>query len=184
MDFPLLKTLEINENIVDFLDKKFYEFSLSNKLISAKESNDPVYISDTGVHTGNLCLWDDLEYKNFINTEILNLCSKQLNIDSKFINIHYTHFFDYRKGGKVNLHNHIFSEDFVLFVYMNTCSSGETVFYLNPDLSYKLNTQVKIKPTRGLGAVFSSMLFHEVEFTSEPKKIFVIGIKIYLNKKN
>lgn len=180
MNFPLLNTFEVDSDIVNFLNKKFNQFSTEQSLISSKESQDTIYVSETGVHTGNLCLWNDIEYKSFLNKKLLNICSEKLGLDSKFVHINFTHFFDYREGGQVKFHNHLESEDFVLFIYTNTCLSGNTVFYLNHHPDYKHRTKVKLKPTFGLGAIFSSMLFHEAEFTTEPKRIFVVGIKVYL----
>jgi len=180
MNFPLLNTFQVDDSIVNFLNKKFDQFSVEQELISSKESEDSIYVSETGVHTGNLCLWDDVEYRNFLYNELLDICSNKLNIDSKYVHIHFTHFFDYRDGGEVKLHNHLECEDFVLFIYTNTCLSGDTVFYLNHHPEYKHRTKIKLKPTSGLGAIFSSMLFHEAEFTRESKRIFVVGIKIYL----
>lgn len=180
MNFPLLNTFQVEDSIVDFLNRKYDEFSSTNGLISSKDSNDTIYVSDTGVHTGNLCLWNDVEYRNFINTTLLNICSNKLDLDPKFVHIHFTHFFDYREGGQVKLHNHLTAEDFVLFIYTKTCSSGHTVFYLNHHPEYMHRTKVRLKPTRGFGSIFSSMLFHEAEYTNEPKRIFVVGIKVYL----
>ena len=178
VNFPLLKTFQIEEYLIDFLNEKFEKYSLEQKLFSAENS---IYISDTGVYTFNLCKWNDENYRSFIKDDLLGICSNQLNIDKENIDIHYTHFFDYRQGGKVEFHNHIDHEDYVMIVYVNTCSKGDTVFYLNHHPNYRHRTKIKIKPTKGLGSIFSSMLFHEAEFTEEPKRIFVVGIKIDLD---
>jgi len=179
MDFPLLKTFQVDESTVNFLNKKLQQFSSQNKLISSKDSGDDIYVSETGVHTGNLCLWDDPEYQDFLSNDLLEMCSSQLNIDKKHISFKFNHFFDYREGGEVKLHNHVTNEDFVLFIYTNTCSSGHTVFHLNH--LFEKGKIVKLKPTFGLGAIFSSMLYHEAEYTNEPKKIFVVAINIDLD---
>ena len=180
MKFPLLNTFQVDESIVSFLNRKFEQYSSSNSLVFPSKTNDPVYVSETGVHTKNMCLWDDDEYRNFLDNTLLEMCSKELELDKDKIDIHFTHFFDYRKGGLVNVHNHSAYEDYVMFIYTNTCSSGNTVFYLNWE--HKSRTKVKLKPTSGLAALFSSSLFHEAEYTSEPKRIFVVGIKINLWK--
>lgn len=180
VNYPLLNTFQIDDSTVNFLNKKFDQFSEEQELISSKESEDSIYISETGVHTGNLCLWKDIEYKNFVKKDLLDICSSQLGLDTKNVHINFTHFFDYRTGGEVKLHNHLECEDFVLFIYTNTCNSGDTIFYLNHHPDYKHRTKVKLKPTFGLGAIFSSMIYHEAEFTNESKRIFVVGIKVYL----
>jgi len=180
MKFPLLNTFQVDESIVSFLNRKFEQYSSSNSLVFPAKTNDPVYVSKTGIHTTNLCLWDDDEYKNFLDNTLLEMCSKELELDRDDIDIHFTHFFDYRKGGWVRPHKHSPFEDYVMFIYTNTCSSGHTVFYLNPD--HKDRTTVKLQPTSGLAAFFSSSLVHEAEYTSEPKRIFVVGIKINLWK--
>ncbi len=180
MDFPLLKTFNADESIVNFLNKKYEQLFSEGQIFETKNSNDTIYVTETGFHSGNLCLYEDKEYKNFLENDLLQICSNQLNIDPKQIIIHYTHFFDYNKGGHVKLHNHVKSEDFVLFVYLNTCSGGNTVFYLNHLPEYSHRTKVKLKPTGGLCSIFSSMLFHKAEFTDEAKRIFVVGIKVDL----
>ena len=178
LNFPLLKTFQIKEETINFLNEKFEKYSLEQELFPAE---NVIYISNTGVHTTNLCEWNDEDYLCFMKDDLLDICSNQLNIDKRNIGIHFTHFFDYRKGGEVHLHNHINNEDYVMIIYVNTCSKGDTVFYLNHHPDYKHRTKVKLKPTKGLGSIFSSMLFHEAEFTDEPKRIFVVGIKIYLD---
>ena len=89
---------------------------------------------------------------------------------------HYIHFLDYDKGGRMELHNHKEHEDFVLFIYLKTCQSGQTVFYLN-DL-FPERTTISVTPKENLGAVFSAMVDHEGLYTKEHKRIFVCGIKM------
>ena len=78
----------------------------------------------------------------------------------------------------MDLHNHWINEDFVMFIYLKTCSSGRTIFYLN-DYSEESakRTCVGIMPKKNLAAIFSSLIPHEGEFCNENKKIFVVGIK-------
>jgi hypothetical protein len=177
MDFPLLRTFNVDDSIVDFLNRKYEQLFFEGKIIQTKDS---IYVTETGFNSSNLCFYEDIEYKHFLNNHLLQICSNELKIDSKKISINYTHYFDYNKGGYVKLHNHINSEDFVLFFYLNTCSGGNTVFYLNHLPQYSHRTKVKINPIRGHCAIFSSMLFHEAEFTDEAKRIFVVGIQVNL----
>ena len=73
-------------------------------------------------------------------------------------------------------HVHKYNEDFVLFIYLKTCKTGETVFYLNEQ--YPERTLVSITPTENVGAIFSSLVMHEGKYTKEKKRIFVCGIKM------
>jgi len=155
MDFPLLKNIKVIPDTVEFLNRKFEQFSKEQTL----HSGDNIFVSKTGVHTGNLCNWKDQEFTTFLNKTLLDLCSQQLDLPKEKIYVHFTHFFDYGEGGEVRIHHHADSEDFVLFVYTNTCSEGCTIFYLN-DRS-KDTTEVKIKPIYGEGVIFSSLVQHK-----------------------
>ena len=177
IDFPLLKTFEVDSSFVNFLNKKFSDYIEENSITPA---SGPIYLSETGGHTKNLVEWENEEYQTFLNTTLLDLISKQLNLNKSQVKIHYNHFFDYNEGGEVKIHNHSHSEDFVIFVYTKTCDSGHTVFYLNSKEEFRKRTVVRLKPTFGLCACFSSSLFHFAEYTDESKRIFVIGVRINL----
>jgi hypothetical protein len=77
LNYPLLKTVEVNEYLTDFLNKKFY-----------------YYIKTVGKEgqktTPNLLLWQDEEYQNFLNNEILNLISKEFSINKEEIKYVWT----------------------------------------------------------------------------------------------
>lgn len=175
MNFPLINTFQVGDRTIDFLNRKFDQYVSEQGLISAKASGDEVYVTDTGVFTNNMCLWEDEEFTRFVDW-LVDLFAEKLDVTRNAISIHFTHFFDYQQGGLVNVHEHTDSEDFVMIVYTNTSESGDTIFYLNP--KFKSRTHVSCKPTKGLAVLFSSMLQHEVKYTSDPKRIFVVGVRI------
>ena len=175
MNFPLINTFEIGESTIDFLNKKFDQYvNEKNKLTVG---GDDIYLTETGVFTEDLCGWDDKEFAKFVHW-LTDLFTDKLNLPRECINIHFTHFFDYRDGGSVNPHDHVASEDYAMIVYTNTCTTGDTIFYLNPHPDHCERTMLKCKPKKGLAVLFSSMMIHEVEYTSEPKRIFVVGVRI------
>ena len=72
----------------------------------------------------------------------------------------------------MNQHKHWHNEDFVMFIYLKDCKRGKTIFYLN-DYSdqFKKRTQVGITPKKNTAAIFSSLLLHKGEKTTEDKRI-------------
>lgn len=175
MNFPLINTFEIGESTIDFLNKKFDQYVKEKKKLTI--GGDFIYLTDTGVFTEDLCGWDDKEFAKFVDW-LTDLFIDKLNLPRERIKIHFTHFFDYRDGGSVTRHDHIAAEDYVMIVYTNTCASGDTIFYLNPHPNHCERTMLRCKPKKGLAVLFSSMMIHEVEYTSEPKRIFVVGVRI------
>ena len=178
MDFPLFKTFKIDELTTNFLNKKYEDYSKSCGLNPADGS---IYNSEPGHFTQNLVDWDDTEYQKFATNELTEIIIHNLKINKDQFSIHYTHFFDYNKGGYVDIHTHEASEDFVLIFYLNDIKvGGETCFFLNSRKEFKERTFIKIKPTKSLVTCFSSMVPHSAEWTSEPKRIYVVGIRINL----
>jgi len=176
MKFPLLNTFQVDESTVSFLNRKFEEYSNSHSLVFPSKENDNYFITPTGVHTQNMCAWNNDEYQDFLNTTLIPMCAKELGMGRENVKLRFTHFFDYREGGYVKPHTHCDCEDYVMFIYTKTCSSGHTIFYLNPINPDK--TKVQLKPTSGLCAFFAGTLLHEAAYTNEPKRIFVVGVKI------
>jgi hypothetical protein len=181
MDFPLLKTFTVDDNIVEFLNQKFDYFSSSHEMNKGETSFNNKSI-ESGYQTGNLLYWEDLEYKKFLNNDLLELISKNLRLPKTNIEYFWTHILDYRDGGKMDPHKHWYNEDFVIFIYLKTCKSGQTVFYLNDYCAeYMERTSVELLPVSGCGAIFSGLVLHEGKFTEENKRIFVAGIKVSTN---
>ena len=181
MDFPLLKTFQVDSKTIDFLNQKREQYFKEG---STRPAENDIYISDTGRFTHNLVDWDDKEYKQFISDVLLNNISNLLNLSPEKVDLYFQHIFDYKEGGYVKPHNHAHVEDFVVIIYLNTCDKGKTIFYLNKEQGYDTDRSDKIKaeisPIKGNGVCFSSLLVHEAELTSESKKIFVVGVRVNL----
>ena len=174
MDFPLLKTFKVDLEIVDFLNQKYEQYSKNHSTILPEGSS---FVTDTGQITNNLASWEDDEYQQFVVDVLLNDISNLLNLPKEKIDLYFQHLYDYKKGGYVKLHNHAHCEDFVVIIYLNTCSKGKTIFYFN-EMGDK--TKVEISPIKGNGVCFSSLVMHEAELTSESKRIFVAGVRVNL----
>ena len=181
MDFPLLKTFKVDSKTLDFLNRKSQQYFKDCPTIPAE--ND-FYISNTGQFTHNLSYWNDREYQQFVDGELVNIISDLINLPKRKIDLHFQHIFDYKEGGYVKPHNHAHLEEFAVIIYLNTCSKGKTIFYLNKEQHYQTlrsnKTKVEISPIKGDGVCFSSLLVHEAELTSESKKIFVVGVRVKL----
>jgi hypothetical protein len=175
MNFPLLKTFEVSNIISSFLEKKFDDYK--KQYGSWDEENS--FNTEYGYQTDNLLKWDDKEFNIFTKENLLQVVSSQLNIDKTKISFHWIHFLDYVNGGSMNQHKHWHNEDFVMFIYLKDCKRGKTIFYLN-DYSdqFKERTQVGITPKKNTAAIFSSLLLHKGEKTTENKRIFVMGIRV------
>jgi len=133
----------------------------------------------SGYQTNNILFWNDFEYQNFITNSLLEIISKNLNVDKNSIEYFWNHFLEYQNGGKMDLHKHFHNEDFVIFIYLKTCKTGQTIFYLNDySVESKKRTSIELLPISGTGAIFSSLVLHEGKFTTENKRIFVVGVKI------
>jgi len=179
MDFPLLRTFSVDDNIVRFLNKKFdYYYCISPESSDKSNYFNNINIK-SGYQTDNLLNWSDSEYQNFLNTDLLEIISKNLGIGKNNIEYFWTHMLEYQNGGKMDAHRHFHNEDFVIFIYLKTCKTGETVFYLNDYCQeYKERTSIEILPVSGSGAIFSSLVLHEGKYTEENKRIFVAGVRI------
>ena len=178
MNFPLLKTFEVDSKITKFLNKKFNQYSSSHPNIPDINCfNNQEY--NSGYQTQNLLDWNDSEYQTFLKTELIDLISEKLNLKKSSISYFFTHMLDYQNGGMMGEHTHYHNEDFVMFIYLKTCSSGETVFYLNDFCEeYRERTMVKLIPKENQAAIFSSLVLHKGLFTEENKRIFVAGIRV------
>jgi hypothetical protein len=181
INFPLLKTFEVDASITEFLNQKFEEYSSIN---SSNDNHHTAFTNESynsGYQTGNLLNWEDAEYQKFIKGELFDLVSENLCLDKNKIEYFWNHMLDYHVGGKMDYHRHDQNEDFVIFIYLKTCSSGDTVFYLNDYCQeYVDRTTVRITPKKNLGVCFSSIVLHKGEITEQNKRIFVCGIRINL----
>ena len=181
MDFPLLKTFQVDSKTIDFLNQKREQYFKEGP---TRPAENAIYISDTGRFTHNLVYWRDKQYKQFSSDVLLNNISNLLNLSPEKVDLYYQHIFDYKEGGYVKPHNHAWIEDFVVIIYLNTCDKGKTIFYLNKEQGQDTDRSDKIKveisPIKGNGVCFSSLLVHEAELTSESKKIFVVGVRVNL----
>jgi len=175
-NFPLLKTFDVDSEITNFLNLKFDEYFQHHDLIPAENI---VYVSETGGYTMNLLEWKNIEYQKFLNSNIIDVIAKCLDLSRDDFYLHYNHMFDYACGGYVKEHKHDHAEDYVFIFYLNDCSTGETVFFLNNHNEIdKQRTSIRVYPNKNRGVCFSSMLFHKAEYTNEAKKIFVVGVKL------
>jgi hypothetical protein len=180
INFPLLKTFSVNNDIVNFLNQKFDQYIKShecNKEITCFNNQN----INSGYQTDNLLTWGDSEYQTFLKTILLKIISQNLLVNENQIEYFWTHMLEYKNGGAMGEHKHYHNEDFVFFIYLKTCQSGETIFYLNDYCQeYMDRTSVKIMPTSGKGAIFSSLVLHEGKYTEENKRIFVCGMRVNL----
>ena len=180
MNFPSLKTFEVESRITDFLNRKFEEYQ---KVFPPLD----IYYPDNsfkgeGYQTGNLLKWEDKEYSNFRSTELMDLTINLFEIDRPYgIQFFYNHMLEYGKGTSMAPHQHLHNEDYVMFIYLNDCNDGHTGFYLNDHQpEYKERTTVRVKPIKNTGVFFHAGIRHEGFPTYENKKIFVSGIRIDL----
>jgi len=177
MDFPLLKTFQVDPQTIDFLNQKRQQYFENHP---TKPAENIVYMSDTGRFSGNLASWEDKEYQQFVHEELVNSISILINLPKEKIDLHHQYVWDYKDGGYVKPHNHSHAEDFVVIIYLNDCDKGKTIFYLNEKEKFRERTKIEISPIKGNGVCFSSLLVHEAELTSESKKIFVSGVRVNL----
>lgn len=178
IDFPLLRTFSVDDKIVEFLNKKF-DLHFNSHNCSEDITFFNINRTDFGYETSNLLTWEDLEYQDFLNNDLLKIISENLGIPECNIEYFWVHILEYQNGGKLDPHKHKQNEDFVIFIYLKTCNTGETVFYLNDYcLEYKKRTTVEILPKSGTASIFSSLILHEGKFTKESKRIFVAGVRV------
>ena len=174
MNFPLLKKFTVNEEITEFLLKKNKEYIEQNPIPLQEPTGFSNDKKNSGYQSSNLLLWEDKEFQFFIREKLYDFICKNLGIPG--IRYYWVHILEYENGGSMDIHDHKHNEDFVFFIYLSSCQTGDTIFYLN-DESMK-RTSVRIKPEKGMGACFSSLLPHKGEYTEENKKIFVVGLRV------
>ena len=178
MNFPLFKTFKVSPFTTSFLNKKFDEYKKEHESFNIRENS---FNANNGYQTENLLNWKNKKFKKFIKYKLSKLISSQLKLNESKIDYHWIHFLDYYDGGSMNYHKHSHNEDFVLFIYLKNCKSGETVFHLNDHCQeYADRTEIRLLPKKNLGSIFSSLVMHKGEHTSENKRIFVVGIKVNL----
>jgi len=113
----------------------------------------------------------------------LEMISNQLSVPKSKITYFWNHMLEYNNGGEMDYHKHYHNEDFVLFIYLSSCSTGNTVFHLNDyNEEYSNRTVIKLKPEKEMGAIFSSLILHKGEYTEENKRIYVVGIRVDTQK--
>ncbi len=179
MNFPLLKTFDVSNSITLFLEKILIQYV--NQVGWTNYDLKNCFDENKGYLTDNLLEWDDEKFKNFTQNELLDLISSHLETDKSKLSYTWIHFLSYENGGSMERHKHWHNEDFVLFIYLKTCSSGRTIFYLNDFIEeHAKRTPVGILPKKNLAAIFSSMILHEGELCndSDNKQIFVVGVKV------
>tara|TARA_B100000287_G_scaffold367763_1_gene363674 strand:+ start:35 stop:589 length:555 start_codon:yes stop_codon:yes gene_type:complete len=174
-NLPLIKEFDVDLELVSFLNKKYRDYILGNQILYDAEKR--IYMSDTGVYTGNLLEWENEEYQDFVKGKLTDIVSEELNLSKDQFNHWFNHIFDYQGSGYVREHRHEQSEEFTLLFYLKTCTSGNTVFYLNTwDDERRERTAISFTPTAGKGIVFSGLVNHSVEDVTEGKRIFAAGV--------
>lgn len=177
MNYPLLNSFNVDEEITEQLIKSYTLYKELNPMADKDKNNFSNNEKYSGYQTSNLLHWENNEFQSFLKNIFYNCVSKQLG--TNLFSYYWAHYLEYENGGSMDIHKHWHNEDFVLFIYLSTCSTGHTVFYLNDyNKEHMERTCVRIPPVKGTGACFSSLLAHEGEFTYESKKIFVVGIRL------
>ena len=190
---PKFKTFNIDLSTIDLLLKKLADYvegsnlysEISNMHESTSEkrlyqAENLIYMAPTGVYSHNLKEWDDDEYHDCVNNNILNRIPELIGLDDERIDIFTHNFWDYRDGGYVKKHSHFGKDDFTILIYLNTCETGRTGFYFEDEGMNNRYPSIRVTPTKGLACCFSGDMQHDVETTLEPKKTLVIGIKVNL----
>ena len=180
MNIPSFKTFKVDDKIIDFLNRKFKQYQ------ETFPPSDRYYpkncFKGEGYQTGNILEWQDDEYQQFLRKECSQLIDDIFEVDYPYkVEFFFHHMLEYGKGTSMPLHTHDHNEDFVVFIYLNDCSDGQTVFYLNDKKDeFKERTSVIVKPTKNMGVVFHAGISHEGLPTYQNKKVFVCGIRIDL----
>ena len=177
MNYPLLRNFSVDPLITKFLIDKYESYRNSNPMTWQENTSFNNNEKNSGYQTPNLHKWQDEEFQTFLNNGLSKFVSEQLGTD-KF-SYFWVHYLEYENGGGMDIHKHWHNEDFVLFLYLSTCNSGHTVFYLNDyNQEHMERTCIRVQPIKSTGTCFSSLLSHKGEFTYENKKIFVVGLKL------
>ena len=115
-----------------------------------------------------LNLLDYIDAKIFYNyiDKVKLLCENVLNLKLKYF---YIHMIDYQNGGKMNVHTHNHNEDYSFILYLNSCTDGETILYID-------NIPHKIIPEKNKVLLFSSHIPHSAAY-SESKRVLVGGLR-------
>ena len=179
MDFPLLKTFEVEswlvESLLEFLEE--LKIKLPNWEYKTAFSDVP-----DSYETDNLV---DRDYPqlDIFSKYFISKASDLLHVPEKNIELFWFHFLDYGKGGEMGIHNHMHLEDFVMFIYLSTCDDGQTTWYLNNfDGESQKRTTISCVPERGKGALFSSLVDHYgTPNAAGTKKLCVLGLRVRLD---
>ena len=174
-NFPLFKTIEVDDRVVIFLENilKLYKSENDNHPQSNFKGSEDTY------RCGNFLLWNNSEFNQFKNTILTDLYSEHLNIPTNKVDIVWSHMLEYGSGASMHPHKHMHNEDFGLVIYLNDCDDGQTEFFLNDhDIKSLIRTKFCVTPRKGLGVCFSSMILHEGAFSAQGKRMFVSGMRI------
>ena len=129
MNYPLLKNFKVDAEITNFLIKKYEEYRKTNVMSWQEDTAFSNKDKNSGYQTSNMLYWDNDEFQSFLNNKFFAFVSNELG--SNNLSYFWAHYLEYKGGGSMDIHKHCHNEDFVLFVYLSTCQTGNTIFYLN-----------------------------------------------------
>jgi len=163
MDLPAFYEFFVDDQFIDFFDKKFEIYK--QKFFLIEKNSSATY---NGVQTPNILNLNEndvYEILNYFKEKIEKKCGCKFKY-------HWVHLIEYEYGGYQLEHSHDHNEDFSIIVYLNNCDDGETYFYLNK----KKNVIEKIFPRKGKSIMFLSSILHGANKTTKNKKVLVLGI--------
>jgi hypothetical protein len=144
-----------------------------NKL---SENNNNTCFKSQGYQSGNLLELEDPDLLEFSSLMRFHL-ARNFGIDQEGLDFVFLHFLDYGQQGRMDEHDHKDKEDLTFLLYLNDCTDGDTVFYLNfANERSRQRSQIAVNPKKGRLAVFSSVIPHEGTITHNNKKIFAGGL--------
>lgn len=166
MDLPAFYEFFVDDEFVDFFDKKLELYKQKSYLIPKNRTK-----TYNGMQTRNIL---DLNEKDVYETlnSFKEKIEKKCGCEFKY---NWCHLVEYEYGGYQSVHVDV-RVDFSIIVYLNTCDDGETHFYLKRESFNNSDIPEKVFPKKGKAIMFLSSIIHGANRTIQNKKVLVLGI--------
>jgi len=168
MDLPAFYEFSVDDQFIDFFDKKLELYKQKSFLIQKHRNRISTH---NGVKTRNILHLNEKDVYETLN------CFKE-KIEKKCgckFKYHRVHLVEYGHGGYQSVHVD-YNVEFSIIVYLNTCDDGETYLYLNNATSIDSNITKKVFPKKGKAIMYLSNTPHGANETIQNKKILLLGL--------
>ena len=168
MDLPAFYEFSVDDQFIDFFDKKLELYKQKSYLIPKHKNRIRTH---NGVKTRNILHLNEKDVYETLNS-FKEKIEKKCGCKFKYNRVH---IIEYGYGGYQSVHVD-YNVDFSIIVYLNTCDDGETYLYLKRESSNNSNIPEKVFPKKGKAIIYLSNIAHGANKTIQNKKALLLGL--------